>query len=282
MARRRNPDAPPSAQVLSGDRLGILGDLRRRALCYDPSAVRAGTGTEIHHVIGLADRILVMLDDDDGIAEIAQIDQRVEQPLVVALMQPDGGLVQNVHDAHQARADLARETDTLGLAARQRVGAAIECEVAQAHIREEAQPVADLLDDLDRDFAAPAGKLQRVEELDRFRDRERRDLGQAGVRDEDVACGPVEPGASTVGARTRRAVFREFLAHGGRFRLPIAALEILDDAFEGVFALERAALAIQVLEFDLLIVASEEDEILDSLRKALIGRFDVELRVPGE
>jgi hypothetical protein len=63
-----------------------------------------------------------MLDDDHGVAEVAQALQRFEQPVVVALVQADRGLVEHVEHAGQARADLRGEADALALAARQRAG----------------------------------------------------------------------------------------------------------------------------------------------------------------
>ena len=120
------------------------------------AAVHAGARTQIDDVIGLADRILVVLDHDDRVAEIAQIDQRVEQALIVALMQADRGLIENVHDADQTRADLARESNALRLAARQGVGAAVQGEISEPDVAEKSEPIADFLDDLDGDFAAPA------------------------------------------------------------------------------------------------------------------------------
>ena len=76
-------------------------------------------------MVGLPDRVLVVLDDDDRVAEVAEAMQRVEQALVVALVQPDRRLVEDVHDADQAGSDLAREADALGLAAGERLGAAV-------------------------------------------------------------------------------------------------------------------------------------------------------------
>src|SRR5256885_14615236 len=72
-----------------------------------------------HHVVGGADRLFVVLDDEHGVPEVAQLAQRLEQPGVVALMQADGGLVEDVEHADQAAADLGREADALRLAARQ-------------------------------------------------------------------------------------------------------------------------------------------------------------------
>ncbi len=68
------------------------------------------------------------------VAEVAQARERAEQPLVVALVQADRGLVEDVHDADEARADLAGEADALRLAAREGLGAAIETEVVEADI----------------------------------------------------------------------------------------------------------------------------------------------------
>jgi hypothetical protein len=42
-------------------------------------------------VVGGADRLLVVLDDDDRVADVAHALERVEQPAVVALVQPIDG-----------------------------------------------------------------------------------------------------------------------------------------------------------------------------------------------
>ena len=150
-------DSHAAAQVLAGDGIRMSDDFRGRALRHHLAAMHAGSRPEIDDIIGLPDRILVVLDHDDRIAEIAQIRQRVEQPLIVALVQADRGFIEDVHDADQARTDLACQPDALRFAAGQRIGAAIQGQIAQAHVSQEAEPIADLLDDLDRNFTAPAG-----------------------------------------------------------------------------------------------------------------------------
>ena len=47
-------------------------------------------------------------NDDDAVAEVAEVLERGEQAVVVSLVQPDRRLVEHVHDAGQAGADLAR------------------------------------------------------------------------------------------------------------------------------------------------------------------------------
>ncbi len=79
--------------------------------------------------------------------------ERLEQARVVALMQPDRGLVEDVHDPDQTSADLTGETDALGLATREGLGATLECEIVESDVDQEAQPGGDLLGDLGADLA---------------------------------------------------------------------------------------------------------------------------------
>ena len=118
--------------------------------------MRAGTRPEVDNMIGGPDRLLVVLDDDHGIAGVAQRLEGAEQPLVVALMQSDRGLIENVHDTRQAGPHLAGKPDALRLAAGKSFGTAIERQVVQADVDEEAQSLAHVAHDLRRDFATPA------------------------------------------------------------------------------------------------------------------------------
>jgi hypothetical protein len=57
-----------------------------------------------------------------------------------------------------SRAELRRQADALGLAARQRARGAIEGQVLEADVEQERQPVLDLLQDLAGDLRARAGR----------------------------------------------------------------------------------------------------------------------------
>ncbi len=93
-------------------------------------------------------RILVMLDDDQRIAQVAQPHERANQPGVVALMQADARLVQHVEHAHQARANLRRQPDALRLAAGERRRRAVHRQIIEANIHQEAQPRPNLFQNL--------------------------------------------------------------------------------------------------------------------------------------
>ena len=125
------------------------------------AAVLAGAGPEIDHVVGRPDRLLVVLDDDDGVAEIAQARQRRQQLAVVALVQADRRLVEHVQHAGQVRADLRRQPDALPFAARQRRGAAAERQIADADVVQEPQPILNLAQDPLGDDRLAVGQLQR-------------------------------------------------------------------------------------------------------------------------
>ena len=113
----------------------------------------AGAGADIDDIIREPDRILVMLDDDHRVADVAQMDERFEKARIVALMQADRRLVEHIEHAGEARADLRGEPDALAFAAGQRARHAREIEIVEADIDEEFQPGADLLEDARGDLA---------------------------------------------------------------------------------------------------------------------------------
>ena len=70
-----------------------------------------------HNVI--IDGFFVMLHHNQGIAQVTQVLQGCQQPVVVPLVQTDTGLIQDVTYAHQSGANLSCQTDTLGFTAGQ-------------------------------------------------------------------------------------------------------------------------------------------------------------------
>ena len=64
---------------------------------------------------------------------------RRDEPAVVALVQADGRLVEDVEDAAQAGPDLGRQPDALGLAARERGRRPVEMEVGEAELGADRQ-----------------------------------------------------------------------------------------------------------------------------------------------
>jgi hypothetical protein len=102
-----------------------------------------------------------MFHDDDGIAEIAQALQRFQQAIVVTLVKADARFIQHVEHARKAGADLAGQADALALPTGKRAAGAIEIEVIEADIVEEAEPLDDFLEDRAGDLVLGIGELFR-------------------------------------------------------------------------------------------------------------------------
>ena len=122
--------------------------------------MHAGSRPEINHVIGLENGLLIVLDHNNGIADIAQPLECAQQTLIVALMQTDRRLIQDIHNARQARSNLAGQSDPLRFTAGQGFRASVEREVVQSDIHEKAQPLRYVFDDLRSNLTAPAGEIQ--------------------------------------------------------------------------------------------------------------------------
>ena len=107
--------------------------------------MNARTGPNVKDIIRLADGLFVMLHHNHRITLIAQVFQRCQQPVIVALMQPDTGFIQDIKHPLQARTNLAGQTDALALAARQCAGVARKRQILKPHIVQESKPLADFL-----------------------------------------------------------------------------------------------------------------------------------------
>ena len=69
-------DAQIAAQIFRSQRAREGLHLLHRPLGHHFAAVNAGARPEIDDVIGGVNRFLIMLDDDHGVAEIAELEER--------------------------------------------------------------------------------------------------------------------------------------------------------------------------------------------------------------
>ena len=88
-------------KVLSGDGFVAFEQLVYRALEHNLAAVASRARTDIHNVISCKHGVLVVLDHDERVAEVTQPPQGRKQLVVVALVQTDGRLVEDIQHAHQ-------------------------------------------------------------------------------------------------------------------------------------------------------------------------------------
>ena len=89
------------AQKPPGERRGMRHQLLGIALGDHLAAELAGARAEVDHVLRAADGVLVVLHHHQRVALGAELLQHVEQDLVVAVVQADGRLVEDVAHAAQ-------------------------------------------------------------------------------------------------------------------------------------------------------------------------------------
>ena len=87
--REELKDTPVSVSVCSPGAMATNDEVTARS-----ARARADVDDLIRPLHGL----LVVLDDDEGIAEVRQPAQRIQQFAVVLLVQADGGFVEDIHD----------------------------------------------------------------------------------------------------------------------------------------------------------------------------------------
>ncbi len=83
------------------------------------AAVPSGARPEVDDVIGDLDHLGLVLDHEHGVALVAQLLQERVHALDVVGVQAGGGLVEDVGDVGEGRADVADHLDALRLTARQ-------------------------------------------------------------------------------------------------------------------------------------------------------------------
>src|SRR6185369_16328137 len=103
--------------------------------------------------------------DDDGIPQVPKRLQRLDQPVIIPLMQTDGRFIKDIESADQFRSQLAGQSDTLSLTAGKRIGPTIEGEIVEPYIQKKLQPTSDLTHDDGRHFLFPFCQFQSIEKF---------------------------------------------------------------------------------------------------------------------
>ncbi len=163
-------------------------------------------------------------------------------------MQANRRLVQHIHDAGQARADLARQSDALRLAAGQRVGRAVERQIVQPNVDQKLQPGTNLLDDLFGDGEALAAQAQLVKKAHRLAQRLAGDAVQGLSANEHIPRLTADACALAGRARLAVEITRQLLTDHGGVGLAVAPLEVGDDALETVFSQKGVAALAEIGE----------------------------------
>ena len=181
---RRDRDLAAAGEVLAGHRVGVVEQVLDRTRSGPPGRRARRRPGRCRRPSRRADGLLVVLDHDQGVAEVLEPDQRLDQALVVALVEADRRLVEDVEHADQAGPDLGGQPDPLRLAAGERAAGG-RGRGSRARRRAGSEPLLDLLEHPLGDLALARGQLDGAEVVGALVDRQRADLGDvlaAGVR----------------------------------------------------------------------------------------------------
>src|SRR5436309_2404479 len=132
--------------------------LRQWAGGNEFTAAHTRAGAQIQDIIGVPDCVRIVFHDEDRISQVAQALECGQETIIVALMQTDARLVENVQHAYERSPDLRRQPDTLRLTAAERAALAVQGQIAKADVLEKAEPGSNLFDDLKRNFLFKVGK----------------------------------------------------------------------------------------------------------------------------
>ena len=132
-------EGPVPSQRTPGRGVGV-GQGARRALEDQASALGAGAGTDLEHVIGRGDHGGVVLDHQHRVALVAQLLEQVQHRADVLGVQPDRRLVDHVQHLHEARAEVLDGLQPLRLPARERGRRARQLQIAEPDVAHRPQP----------------------------------------------------------------------------------------------------------------------------------------------
>ena len=113
----------------------------------DLTAVLTGFWPHVDEVVGLAHDGFVVFDNDQGVSFVAEIVHDLCEAVDVAVVEADGGFVENEESLGQCRSQTGSEVDAGDFATAQGTGRAVQGEVAQANFAKVIEAGGDLGED---------------------------------------------------------------------------------------------------------------------------------------
>ena len=217
-----------------------------------------------------------MLDDQNRVSKVAQMAKRIEKLIIIALVKADGGLVENVENAHKARANLGCKPDSLALAAGERPRRARKRQIGKPNGLQEPKPGPNFPQNLLGDDGHGARELQMLHKVQRLTDREPTEVhdAQAADRHGEADIGQAVPVA--LRARTLGHAFLELFSHRVGLRFGESARDVIENALKG--PLERAAsVRAFIVDGEAFLARAVQNGVQRVLGKVLHGRCERKL-----
>ena len=117
-AARRNLYVKFAGQVTAGKRVRHLYDFVVGARADNFPAIFAGPRAKVENAVSGAHDVGIVLDHKNGVSQVAQVVQDLDESMRIAAVEADGGLVEHVQRADETRAKRSRELNALRFPAR--------------------------------------------------------------------------------------------------------------------------------------------------------------------
>ena len=98
---------------------------------------------KLDEVICTAESFLIVLDEDEGVSEVAKMEEEIEEAGVIGGVEADTGFIEDIEDAGEAPADLGGESCAAGFSSRKSVHGAIEGEISETELLKKAEALKD-------------------------------------------------------------------------------------------------------------------------------------------
>ena len=225
------------------------------------------TRSDIDDEVCRAHRVLVMLDNQNRVAQIPEAEQRFQKLVVIPLVQTDGRLVQDVGHPDQPGSDLRRKPDPLRFSAGKSCGSPSQRQIIEADIVQKPDACPDLLQNLVADLhhLRRQPQIGRAQILEQVRHGHVRHLVDVFPADRDGKCLLLQtlPMAGGTGRHTHECLV--FRLHSFPERLPVTSLHIADQALERDIVDALASLPL-IMDGDLTSTCPINQDIMDLLR----------------
>lgn len=189
----------------------------------------AGTGPDVDDVVGGAHRVLVVLDDNEGVADVAQMFEGSDELVVVPLVQANARLVEDVEHPDKRGTDLGCEPDALALPARQGARGTGEGEIVEPDAAQEFQPFPDFLEHRVGNHVVALAQLEVVEEVEHPIDAQVGQVGDVFLPHRDSERLLFEPLSVAARAVDAAHIVGDFLFGILAVALLITPLQVVDD-----------------------------------------------------
>src|SRR5262249_31872545 len=111
----------------------------------DFAAVFSSARAEIENCVGSLHDVAVVLDHENRVSQVTQIVQNLDQAVGIAAVQSDGRFVKHVKGSDQPRAQRSGQLNALCFTTRERRRKPVQRQVLQSDLVQEAQALANFL-----------------------------------------------------------------------------------------------------------------------------------------